>query len=482
MTGRPDGGYAGYLSRAAARWPSRVGLRFEGQAWTYAALQAQTETAADRLAGAGITSGSRVALLVDNCPEYLIAQFALARLGAVFVTPNPSWTAPEISRALITSGTTAAVHSDRLEEAAGLVDVAVPVHTLSDIATTRAESIAQSPQAPLYIPFSSGTTGLPKGVVHTEASLCGAVDQLCRHLALSADDRVQIALPLCHIFGATMSAAAFSVGAETTLFRRFDLDASLRHIISERVTVWPLAGAVAHRLAQRDDLRAHDFMSLRFFMWGGSAVPAGLAESITARTGVGFLCSYGMTEAMMVAFNPVDDPQNWQLDSPGYATDGTELRLSARGELEVRGPSVAAGYAGLDSPEFLADNWFRTGDLATIADDGRLRIVDRVKDMLKVSGFQVAPTEVEQALLDHPDVNEVAVVGRSDDRTGEAAVAFVVAKHTGLTRDQLHDWVSTRLASYKRPREYYFVDKLPRTSGGKVCRGDLRARAQLINS
>jgi long-chain acyl-CoA synthetase len=481
MTGRPDGGYAGYLSRAAARWPSRVGLRFEGRAWTYAALEAEAETAADRLADAGITSGTRVALLVDNCPEYLVAQFALARLGAVFVTPNPSWTAPEISRALIAAGATAAIHNDRLEEAARLVDVAIPVHTMSDTAPPRPESIAQRPQAPLYIPFSSGTTGLPKGVVHTEASLCGGVEQLCRHLALSAHDRVQIALPLCHIFGATTSAAAVSVGAETTLFRRFDLDASLRHIISERVTIWPLAGAVAHRLAQRDDLRPQDFTSLRFFMWGGSAVPAGLATSITARTGVGFLCSYGMTEAMMVAFNPVDDRNRWRLDSPGYATDGTELRLSGRGELEVRGPSVAVGYAGLDSPDFLVDNWFRTGDLATIADDGRLRIVDRVKDMLKVSGFQVAPTEVEQALLHHPNVEEVAVVGRSDDRTGEAAVAFVVAKPAGLTRDALQDWVSSRLASYKRPREYYFVDELPRTAGGKVRRADLRARAQLID-
>ena len=482
MIGRPEGGYAGYLSRAAARWPSRIGLRFEGHAWTYGALEAQTEAAADRLAAAGITTGARVALLVDNCPEYLIAQFALARLGAVFVTPNPSWTAPEVARALNASAATAAVHHDRFAEAAALLDIAVPVRTLFDTAPPRESSIARSPRAPLYIPFSSGTTGLPKGVVHTEASLCGGVEQLCRHLALSAEDRLQIALPLCHIFGATMSAAAFSVGAETTLFRRFDLDESLRHIISERVTVWPLAGAVAHRLAQRDDLHPDDFASLRLFMWGGSAVPAGLAESITARTGVGFLCSYGMTEAMMVAFNPVDDPQQWRLDSPGYATDGTELRLTARGELEVRGPSVAVGYAGLDSPDFLPDNWFRTGDLATIADDGRLRIVDRVKDMLKVSGFQVAPTEVEQVLLDHPGVDEVAVVGRSDDRSGEAAVAFVVARHTALTRDTLQDWVSARLASYKRPREYHFVKELPRTAAGKIRRGDLRVRAQLINS
>lgn len=482
MTGRPDGGYAGYLSRAAARWPSRVGLRFEGKAWTYAALEDKTHKAADRLAAAGIGSGDRVALLVENCPEYLIAQFALARLGAVFVTPNPFWTEPEVERALTASGTTAAVHNDRFNEAAARLDIAVPVGTLYDDVPKRGPSTARCQETPLYIPFSSGTTGLPKGVIHTEASLCGGVEQLRRRLGLSAADRLQITLPLCHIFGATMTAAAFSVGAETTLFPRFELDVSLRHIVSERVTVLPLAGAMAHRLAQRDDLNPDDFRSLRFFMWGGSAVPAGLAESITARTRVGFLCSYGMTEAMMVAFNPVDDPRRWRLDSPGYATEGTELRLTQRGELEVRGLSVAVGYAGVDSPDFLPDNWFRTGDLATIAEDGRLRIVDRIKDMIKVSGFQVAPTEVEQALLDHPDVNEVAVVGRSDDRSGEAAVAFVVARSTHLTREHLNDWVSTRLASYKRPREYHFVEDLPRTAGGKVRRGELRVRAQSISS
>jgi long-chain acyl-CoA synthetase len=480
MTGHPVDGYAGYLSRAAAQWPERIGLRFEGRSWTFAQLQSAAEKAASNLLAAGIGPGTRVALLVENCPEYLVAQFALARLGAVFVTPNPYWTPAEIAQALDAAAVTAAVYAPRFTDAAERLQIAVPVQTLADDTPTRTAPWRSASHEPLYIPFSSGTTGLPKGVIHTTESLCSGVEQLRHHLGLSGDDRLPIALPLCHIFGATMSAAALSVGAEMTLFRRFDLDEALCHIAQNGATIWPVAGAVAHRLAQRDDLLPQHFSSLRFFMWGGSTMPVHLAEGITARTGVRFLCSYGMTEAMMVTFNPVAEPERWRLDSPGYPTEGTELRLSSTGELEVRGPSVAVGYAGIDSSAFLADGWFATGDLAEIADDGRLRIVDRLKDVFKVSGFQVSPVEVEQVLLMHPEVAEAAVAPRPDERTGEAAVAFVVPVSSQLAVDALHDWVSTRLAAYKRPREYRLVASLPRTAGGKISRGRLLPRSPTI--
>jgi long-chain acyl-CoA synthetase len=471
-----EGGFGDYPARAAARWPARIALHFEDETWSYAAFDEAIEAAANRLANKGIHRERRVALLMANRPEYLIAQFALARLGAVFVAPNPHWTVPEVERALAVSGTTAAVHDIRFDDLAAGMKTAIPADSLLENAPQRSESAAPSSADVLYIPFSSGTTGLPKGVLQTQGSLCGAVTQLTRHLRLSADDRLQIALPLCHIFGATMSAAAVSVGAELTLFRRFDLDVSLRHIRTAGVTIWPLAGALAHQLAARDDLCPDDFASVRLFMWGGSAVPVSLAASITDRTGVPFLCSYGMTEAMMVAFNPIDEQDNWRLDSPGYPTEGTELRIDAEGQLEVRGPSVACGYAGAESPDFLPDGWFRTGDRARLADDGRVHIVDRIKDFLKVSGFQVAPTEVEMTLLTHPSVADVAVVGRPDPRTGEAVVAFVVARGDTVDTDALDAWLRDRLATYKRPREYRVVTDLPRTTGGKVRRAELRAR------
>lgn len=467
----PAGGYADYLSAAAARWPERTGLHFEGATWTYRQLQDAVERAAALLSSVGIRAGLRVLLLAENCPEYLIAQFALARLGAVFVTPNPYWTDSELSHAMAVSGATAAIHDARHSAIAESMDCAVAVESLTVGAPAPAVPEPANHSAALYIPFSSGTTGMAKGVVHTGASLCGGVEQLRHHLALTEHDRLQLSLPLCHIFGATMSAAAISVGADLTLFRRFDLTAALRHIRDAEVTVWPIAGAVAHQLAHRDDLDRNDFRSLRLFMWGGSALPAELANKVSDRTG---LCSYGITEAMMLAFNPIDRPHDWRLESPGFATRGTDIQVADDGELLVRGPSVATGYAAVESSAF-TDGWFATGDIGSIDDDGRLWITDRRKDMLKVSGFQVAPTEVENALLSHPGVDEAAVIGRPDQRTGETPVAFVVGA-ADVTSSSLDSWVSSRLATYKRPTRYVFVDRLPRTAGGKLRRAGLRDR------
>lgn len=252
----------------------------------------------------------------------------------------------------------------------------------------------------LFIPFSSGTTGFPKGVVHSRASARGAIAQL--HHPSRSDRRRQcpVSIPLCHIFGTTMTLAALASRARLHLFRRFDFASCLQQVRDDGVTVWPLAGAVADRLLQLDDPGPQYFPELRFFMWGRQCrSPRDLARRITAATGVGFLCSYGMTEAMMVVFNPVDRQDDWRLDSPGFATAGTRIRIAADGEIEVVGPSVATGYALSDDPASsheqsasTSDGWFRTGDIGRLDADGRLWITDRKKDMIKVSGFRVAPT------------------------------------------------------------------------------------------
>ena len=464
--------FARLLEDAANRWPDRTALHFEGDRWTFHRLQRAVAAAAGNLTAAGVGSGTRVLLLLENCPDYLIAQFALARVGAAFVTPNPYWTEHEFVRAAEAAQARTAIYAPRFGDLVTGLESAIPVSELT-AGSGAAPGPVDQPESPLYLPLSSGTTGLPKAVIHTDASLCGAVGQLRRHLALSEDDRLLVALPLCHIFGTTICAAALSVGAEFTLSRRFELDEALHHLRRHGVTIWPIAGAVAHELAARTDLHPETFAALRFFMWGGSAVPHELAQRIFAATGVRFLCSYGMTEAMMVAFNPVDDVSGWSLDSPGYPTEGTELRIGRTGELEVHGPSVAFGYAGADSSAFRADGWFRTGDVATIDPDGRLWIIDRIKDMIKVSGFQVAPAEVELALREHPAVHDAGVVGHPDDRVGEVPVAYVVADPE-LTAAQLKSWVQTRLASYKRPHRYHFVAGLPRSEAGKLRRAELR--------
>lgn len=482
--------YASLPARAATEWPERVALRFVDRAWTYREFDVAVESAATRLRAAGITPGTRTALLGENSPGYVIAQFALARVGAVFTTPNPYWTAAELDDALDAVDAGAAIRSDRHRLTARKLPIEL---TFDEIYCADRELPAESlptgdrdpfpATAEAFIPFSSGTTGRPKGVIHTRGSLSGGVAQMVDHLGVTAEDRLQLSLPLCHIFGTSMMGAALAAGAEVTLFERFDLETCLRHVRDAGVTIWPLAGAVAHHLAAMPGIGADDFPALRYFMWGGSALPAELASAITAKTGKRFLCSYGMTEAMAVAFNPVDRPEDWRIDSPGFPAAGTDVRLGADDEIEVRGVSVARGYAGVDpaanDEAHTSDHWFRTGDVGRIDPDGRLWITDRLKDMIKVSGFQVAPTEVEDELLRLPGIVDAAVVGRRDDRYGEVPVAFVVAVPPGepspeFTIDDVRRELAERLATYKLPRELVFVDSIPRTTGGKVRRSALR--------
>ncbi|WP_030168187.1 MULTISPECIES: class I adenylate-forming enzyme family protein [Actinomycetes] len=468
------------VSSGARRWPQRVAIESAGVEWTYGQLDRAVNVATAKLKNAGVTAGDRVALLMESTPEYVIHQIALARLGAAFVTPNPSWTAHEVWQALETTRATAAVVDERHRD---LVGIGIRVVPVDDSASSPSldgtvPAVRPQPSAELFIPFSSGTTGLPKGVVHTTGSVKGAIDQLVQHMGLGADDRIQISIPLCHIFGTGMMFAALSVGARVTLFERFVFEECVTQLRTGAVTVWPLAGSVAHRLARRPGLSRNDFPALRYFMWGGSAVPADLAATITSATGIGFLCSYGMTEAMVVAFNPVADREQWRLDSPGFPTVGTEVRLGEDGELEVRGPSVAGAYTSLepDSPSpFGDDGWFRTGDVARVDDAGRIWIVDRKKDMIKVSGFQVAPAEVESELVRCPAVRDAAVIAEPDDRTGQRVIAYVVAS-SPIRADELTRTLSERLATYKIPAEVRFVAEIPRSEAGKLQRARLRER------
>lgn len=471
-------GTAAHLRKSASRWPERIALVFEGSRWSYRELDTLVDEAAARYQRQGVTAGRRAVLLMANRPEYFVAHLALARLGAAVVTPNPYWTDAELTPAIAGVKPDWAVVEDRF---AGVIDGTrrLPIPALD--ATTGARPVEPLPDGnrEAYLPFSSGTTGLPKAVVHTTASLASGIEQLVHHLALTEADRLQMALPLCHIFGTVMSGAGFSVGATITLFERFDLNSCLDHVEKDGVTILSIAGTTAYQLAERTDLASRTLSSLRFFMWGGSLVPNALAIDITRRTGIGFLCSYGMTEAISVACNPVGTPEEWSLESPGLATQGVELRLSSEdgeaghGELEIRTPSLARGYVGVTDDAWLPDGWFRTGDLARIGPDGRLFIVDRKKDMLKVSGFQVSPVEVEQALISHPQVQDCGVIGIDDERSGQAPVAVVVPHARGVSEADLAEWAKGRLAKYKLPVRYIMAAAIPRNAGGKLNRATL---------
>jgi acyl-CoA synthetase (AMP-forming)/AMP-acid ligase II len=336
--------------------------------------------------------------------------------------------------------------------------------------------------------FSSGTTGLPKAVRHTHASIVAATRHWCASLGLGADDRFQIATPPSHILGLLNLLAAAAAGATVRLHARFDLGEVLRRIESDRITLEMAVAPIALAMANHPDFERYDLSSLRYIMWGATPVTASVAEEVTRRTGVRWLPAYGASELPVLACNPVDRPAEWRLDSAGVPPEGVELRVAdldtgavlaagGTGEIQARSPSVMAGYLPeeANAAAFTADGWYRTGDVGWLEPEGWVHLTDRSKEMIKVSGFQVAPAEIEAVLHAHPGVLDCAVFGIPDDRAGEVPAAAVqVDPAQPVEGDELRRLVADSLATYKHLRHVVVVDAIPRLPSGKVLRRTLR--------
>ena len=335
--------------------------------------------------------------------------------------------------------------------------------------------------------FSSGTTGMPKAVRHTHRSLGIATGHWVRSLGLGPDDRFQVATPPSHILGLLNLLAAASAGATVRLHRRFDLDEVLRRIESDAITLEMAVAPIALAMANHPKLESFDLSSLRYIMWGATPVSESVARVVTERSGVRWLPAYGASELPVLAVNPVDEPERWRLDSAGLPPDGVELRvvdLDTRavlppgevGEIQARSQSVMAGYLPEDAnADAFEDGWYRTGDVGWLEPEGWVHLTDRSKEMIKVSGFQVAPAELEAVLHGHPSVLDCAVFGLADERTGEVPVAAVVVDPAHpVTADDLKELVAGSLATYKHLRHVVLVDAVPRLPSGKVLRRTLR--------
>ena len=336
--------------------------------------------------------------------------------------------------------------------------------------------------------FSSGTTGLPKAVRHTHASLRAAVTHWQDALGLTAADRMQITTPPSHILGLLNIVTALRTGTWLRLHRRFDLDRMLHHIEADRITVEMAVAPIALALASHPRLESYDLSSLRYIMWGATPVTPSVAQAVTRRTGVAWLPAYGASELPVITCNPLDAPR---LDSAGLAVPGVRLRVVSletgaplspgeSGEIQARSDSLMAGYLPVEAnAEAFCDGWYRTGDVGYLDADGWLRLTDRSKEMIKVRAFQVAPAEIEAVLHGHPAVADCAVFGVPDPADGEAVIAAVVAAGTPggpVDPAELIALVGDRLASYKRPRQVVITDEIPRLPSGKVLRRVLKER------
>jgi acyl-CoA synthetase (AMP-forming)/AMP-acid ligase II len=422
------------------------------------------------LATRGFAPGDVLALWAPNIPPWAgVALGAMAAGGAVTGVP-PAATAPEVAAQLASSGATLVVTTpERVGTAwaAGARDVVAIGPQLLAL-PARAEPSPPEPDALALLPFSSGTTGLPKGVMLTHRNLVAAVRQVNLALGLTERDVVLALPPFCHVMGFVVCLAApLAAGATVVTLPRWDEDAIDRYGATVLAVPPPLMAALARS--------RHDHLSLELIVSGGAPLGAPLQEAVAARFPRAAVAQgYGMTETAVAISGP-DRRRPTAPGSVGRPMAGTEVKL-VDGELWVRGPQVMAGYLNAEAACLRADGWLQTGDLARIDADGSLFIVDRIKELIKVNAHQVAPAELEALLATHPHVADVAVAGRPDERTGEAPVAFVVAR-SELDPDALRAWLAERVAPYKRLAAVELVDAIPRTPAGKILRRALSARA-----
>ena len=474
------------------------------QAITYDELNDQVARMRGGLARLGVSDGDRIALICGNGHPFVVGYFAALGLGAVIIPLNPTSPAPELQRELAAVEPVVAIidrsaaASWRDVDAGRLPELRTVISVDGDAADESFEALLDAEPADVtdvdpdhlaVLMFTSGTAGAPRAAMLTHGNLLSNIEQARSTTnRVSPDDVVYGVIPLYHIFGLNVVLGlTMSVGATLVLVQRFDPATALESIRSRGVTVVPGSPAVWVAFAHFDEAPSDSLATVRLALSGAAKLPVSVAERVLERFGVAIAEGYGLTEASPIVTSSAGLPPLF--GSVGRVLNGVEVRLvdedggdalvGDAGEIWVKGPNVFAGY--LDDPEATArvltpDGWLRTGDIAVCDDEGRLYLVDRAKDLIIVSGFNVFPAEVEDVLAGHPDVVEVGVVGVPHPHTGEAVRAFIVLRPgASVDEDTLIDHARDHLARYKAPSKVLFVDELPRNANGKLVRRDLIA-------
>jgi long-chain acyl-CoA synthetase len=490
----------------ARRVPDRTALIFHDQPITYAELDAEIERAAAGFAALGIKRGDRVALLVDNVPHFVYAYHGLLRAGAVMIPLNTMYTTEEVSYILADADARAVVVAEPfigtvagLRETLPMLEHVVVAGTSAPIgAMTWEQMVGQGTGSPgisadddalAVIAYTSGTTGKPKGAMLSHGNLLANLDQMS-HVTLLAhgeDDVVLLALPLFHIYALNVILGlTLRVGGAAVLMERFDAVGSLDAVERHSVTI--LFGAPPMFVAWLNTPGADraDLSRVRLAVSGAAPLPGAVLEDFRRRLGITIWEGYGLTETSPgVTSNAMGEhakPGSIGKPLPGVGVrivdaDGDDVEEGDPGEILVRGPNVFKGYWRQQeaSDEAMRDGWFRTGDVGYADEEGYIFLVDRKKDLIIVSGFNVYPREVEDAIYRHPKVADVAVIGVPHPYTGETVKAFVVLKPgERATEEELLDFSRKYLARFKSPGVIEFVSELPHLPTGKVLKRALR--------
>ncbi len=535
----PEISVFGMLDASGRRFPDKPAMAWFGRRLTYRELVTEVERCSAVLAGLGVQKGDRVALIMPNCPQFVIGYYAAARLGAVAVGNNPLYTQREMTHQLRDCGAQVVFVADLMYADFASVfaelqipDVVViglqeympfPKKQLAPFAVFRKSQKAQGkpwPPVPSGAPvkrwhdlmhaagpapvaaqvdpvkdtagfiYTGGTTGVSKGAMLSHRNLVANAMQGAAYVGLQDGiESILCALPFFHSFGMlAMNVAILRAGKLIPVPNPRDLHMVLKEMSKEKATFFPGVPRMFIAINESPLTSKYDLRSVKACVSGGAALPTAVAKRFAEITGGANLVEgYGLTETSPVTHaNPVHGAR--RSGCIGFPVPDTDCRIvdladpdkelgpGEAGELQVRGPQVMLGYWNRpeETAHVLHNGWLHTGDIATMDEDGWFRIVDRLKDMVIVSGFNVYPNEVEEVLYHHPKITKVCVVGVPDERTGEAVKAFIVLKEgETATPEEILAWSkdpANGLAGYRVPKQIEFRDSLPETMIGKVLR------------
>jgi len=518
-----------FLRAQARAKPDKMAINFYGREISFQELDTQVDQLAKALCTLGLKKGERVSLFLENCPQFVIAYFAILKAGGVVVAANPMFKEEELAYEIKDSGARILIAQDilypkaeKIRTGAGLSHViltsywdylperpSLPLHRSMQAPKERyprtfdfleliKDYKPNPPQVDLdlqedlaLLQYTSGTTGLPKGAMITHYSLLHNVVGSAVWLGIQEKDVHLSVLPFFHVTGMihSMSMPVYT-GTTNVILSRFDPETTLKAIHQYRCTTWTGITTMNVAVVNYPDVSKYDLSSLRRSLSGGAPVPPEILEKWRRIVGTELSEGYGLSETIsQTHMNIYLRPRHGSVGFPTFGVDcrlvdvetGRELSLEEEGELLVKGPMVMKGYWNRprETAEVLKEGWLATGDIARMDEDGYFYIVGRKKDLIKASGFSVFPAEVENFLYQHPAVKEVAVIGVPDPYRGENIKAFIVLKReyeNKIGAEEVIAWSREKMAAYKYPRIVEFVEELPKTTSGKVLKRVLREK------
>lgn len=501
---------AHHIERAHRLFPNKIALIFEEKSYTYKQLDQLVNCVANSLRKLGINKGDRVALFLPNIPEFIISYLGILKLGAIAVSVNVMLKSAEVRYILNDCTAKVVITTEELSEqvksddlpflentliAEGEANQGVSLAYLIANASSDFQAVELESFNPAAIVYTSGTTGFPKGATLSHGNVISNMYSQNRCCGMKPDDRMLLYVPLFHCFGQNaILNSALNVCATIILQRRFKLEQVLETITTERVTMFFGVPTVYIKLLNTDT-SSYDLSSVRYYFSAAATMPVEIAVEWQQKHGLEIHEGYGLTETSPCAC--YNNDLKYKQGSIGTPIENVEVKIlnpqgisvlpGELGEIVIKGPNVMLGYWNRpqDTAQVIKDGWFHTGDIGQIDEDGYFYIVDRSKDMINVSGFNVYPAEVENVIYQHRAVAEVAVYGVSDSVTGEIVLCNIILKSGyTLTEEQIIEFCSQRMAKYKIPKAFNFVEAIPKNPTGKILKRQLRevAISQLVSA